>query len=403
MTYLLVGIMIFFWVMLFFYSVLTIAGVLDRTRKPVEEIDFYPAVDVLIPAHNEGKVIRNTLEAMADLNYPGKLNIYLLNDNSRDETAEIAGEFDRIYHHIHHIQVPPGEPKGKSRVLNYGLSITESPYFVIFDADNQPEPDAVKLLVHKAETTNKAAGAVGYVKTLNMNKNWLTRMIGMEFQVHQLMMQSGRWFLFRVGSLTGTNMLLSRDIIEEMGGYDPYALAEDAELTMRISSKGYVLPIVADARTWEQEPETIRTLVKQRTRWFQGNIYLLEKSLFNKEAWKDRTLFHTLHHISVYLFFVILLSISHIWFIMGIFGLNTEFVHTPLILFWYMSYIVYTIQHASAMVFSNTVSVYNSFISVIMYFTYSQVFLILLIRSLFSYVRNRIKGKHIEWDKTIRF
>lgn len=395
--------MIFFWIMLLLYSLLTIAGVIDRSKNSKNSNTNYPPVDILIPAHNEGKVIQKTLEAMAGIQYPGNIHIYLLNDNSHDETEEIADEFSNVYKNIHHIKVPPGEPKGKSRVLNYGLSISESPYFVIYDADNQPEPDAVKLLVNKAETTKNAAGAVGYVKTLNMNKNWLTRMIGLEFQVHQLMMQSGRWALFRVGSLTGTNMLLRRDIINDLGDYDPYALAEDAELTMRLSSKGYVLPIVSKAKTWEQEPETIKALVKQRTRWFQGNIYLLEKSLFNKESWKDRTIFHTLHHISVYLFFVILLSISHVWFVLSIFGMNTEFVQSPLIMFWYMSYIVYTIQHASAMVFDETVSVYNSFISIIMYFTYSQVFLILLIRSMYFYMKNRRKGNHIQWDKTIRF
>ncbi|SIS90696.1 glycosyltransferase family 2 protein [Salimicrobium salexigens] len=403
MSYVLVAIMIFFWVMLVFYSVLTIAGAIDRSRQRKVEINDYPSVDVLIPAHNEGVVIKRTLEAMVSLEYPGELNVYVLNDNSKDETSVIADEFDSLYKNVHHIRVPPGTPKGKSRVLNYGLSISYSPYFVIFDADNQPESESVKLLVNKAETTENAAGAVGYVKTLNMNKNWLTRMIGLEFQVHQLMMQSGRWLLFRTGSLTGTNMLLKRDVITDLGGYDPYALAEDAELTMRISSRGLVLPIVPDARTWEQEPETLNTLVKQRTRWFQGNIYLLEKALFSKSSWQRKTLVHTLHHLSVYLLFVILLSISHIWFIIGIFGLSTEFIQSPLIMFWYMSYVVYTIQHASAMVFDRTVSVYNSFISVIMYFTYSQVFLILLVRSLFYYIKNRRGKNQVEWDKTIRF
>lgn len=403
MTYILLVIMSFFWVMLLFYSVLTIAGVIERSNQKETHLSNYPDVDVFIPAHNEGKVIKETLESMAALQYPGVLHVYLLNDNSEDQTSFIADEFDHLYTHIHHIQVPAGEPKGKSRVLNYGLSISDSPYFIVFDADNQPEPDAVTLLMEKAETTKNAAGAVGYVKTVNMNKNWLTRMIGLEFQVHQLMMQSGRWLLFRAGSLTGTNMLLKREVIEEMGGYDPYALAEDAELTMRLSSKGFVLPIASKAKTWEQEPEKVSALIKQRTRWFQGNLYLLEKAFHTKAFWRNKTLIHTLHHLSVYLFFVILLSVSHLWFILGIFGVTTDYIQSPLIMFWFMSYVVYTIQHASAMVMDKTVSASNSLITVLMYFTYSQVFLILLVKSLFSYVKNRWNGNQVEWEKTIRF
>ena len=95
----------------------------------------------------------------------------------------------------------------------------------------------------------KAGGAVGYVKTINAEANILTRMIALEFQVFQLLMQSGRYQLFKVGALLDTNMLLRRDVIEEAGGYDPKALAEDAELTVRVASLGYLLPVVHHART----------------------------------------------------------------------------------------------------------------------------------------------------------
>lgn len=403
MNIFLVLIMSFFWVLLIYYSFLTLSGVIYRTKRKPKHIDFYPSVSILIPAHNEGKVIKNTLTAMAKLQYPGEMNIYLLNDNSVDETGEIADAFAKSFHKIHHINVPAGTPKGKSRVLNYGLSITESKYFLVFDADNQPEPDAVKLLVEEAETTPNAAGAVGYVKTINTEKNFLTRMIALEFQVYQLLMQCGRWFLFKTGSLTGTNMLLRRDIIDQIGGYDPYALAEDAELTIRLTTLGWKLPIVPEAKTWEQEPESIKVLVKQRTRWLQGNLYLLDKMFKQKEYWRNRTLVHTLQHLLVYFLFVILLLFSHTWFVVGLFGFPIAHIEAPIIMFWFMSYVVYTAQHLSATTLDKTNSPLNIAIAVIMYFTYAQLFLLLLIRSMVLYVKSKKKNQTIEWDKTIRF
>ncbi|MDX1701544.1 MAG: glycosyltransferase family 2 protein, partial [Melioribacteraceae bacterium] len=248
---------ILFLTLLMYYSILLLAGLYNRIRRvelvPLSE---YPSVDILIPAHNEGVVLRATLEAMVSIKYPGPLFIYILNDNSQDDTSEIASAFADIYVNVIHIQVPKCEPKGKSRVLNYGLSISHSTYFCVYDADNQPEPGALIKLVEVAENEKMAAGAVGYVRTLNESKNLLTRMISIEFQVFQLLMQSGRWQLFKTGSLTGTNMLLRRSIINELGGYDPYAIAEDAELTLRITQQGYFLPIVPTSITWEQEPET---------------------------------------------------------------------------------------------------------------------------------------------------
>ncbi|MGY4688542.1 glycosyltransferase family 2 protein [Salibacterium sp. K-3] len=393
-----------FWLLLLYYSVVTIAGVKQRADlSAAPPLSSYPSVAVLIPAFNEEVVIADTLRAMQRLHYPGELNIYVLDDQSTDDTAEVVRRFTRVFSSIHHITVPAGNYKGKSRVLNYGLHISNSDYFVVFDADNEPEPDAVRKLVEQAEQTEKAAGAVGYVKTKNMYNNWLTRMIGLEFQVFQLLMQSGRWTLFKLGSLAGTNMLLKRSVLEEVGGYDEQALAEDAELTVRISSSGYMLPVVPGSRTWEQEPEQLRAFIKQRTRWLTGNIYIMEKSFHELTHWKGRTFFLSIQHVLTYLIFILLLLFSDIFFVMGLAGFPLPEFAAPLLLIWFISYVVYISHFFSAIVMDENVSLKNVGYILIMYFTYAQIFLILLTRSLFVYLWGRIRNKTIAWDKTQRY
>lgn len=396
--------MVFFWSLLIYYSFLTIAGIIQRLKgKTISKLDFYPSVAVLIPAHNEAVVIKDTLDAMVRLDYPGQLKVYILDDASSDDTAEIVEAFSQTFSRIHYVKVPPGSPKGKSRVLNYGLSITESDYFLVFDADNQPESDAVIELVHAAETTKDAAGAVGYVKTINANRNLLTRMIAIEFQVFQLLMQSGRWKAFQAGSLAGTNMLLKREVLRLAGGYDPYALAEDAELTVRITAMKKKLPVVHHSRTWEQEPEKINIFVRQRTRWLTGNIYLLEKSFHEWSYWKGRTFVYSFQHVLTYLLFVFLLLFSNIWFILGITGFVLPDFDSPLLLFWFMSYVVYTSQVLIAMVIEKSITPFNILVGLIMYFTYAQIFLVLLLKSMSEYMWSRMTKKTITWDKTKRF
>ncbi|EMA6342531.1 glycosyltransferase [Bacillus cytotoxicus] len=390
--------------LLAYYSLLTIAGLIHRNRKKKEPLlEHYPSVDIFIPAHNEGIVMKDTLEAIAKIEYPGQLTIYLLNDNSKDETPEIGDAFDKAYAHIRHIRVPPGEPKGKSRVLNYGLSISNGKYFCVYDADNQPEPHALRMLVQYAETTEDAVGAVGHVRTINEKRNWLTRMISLEFQIFQLLMQSGRWLLFQTGSLTGTNMLLRRSAVEELGGYDPYAIAEDAELTLRITQKGYVLPIVPESVTWEQEPEHLKILIKQRTRWLQGNLYILEKIFSSFSFFKGKLLVHSLQQVLVYLVFWLFLIISNVWFIVGLLGLFHIQYTIPLLFMWYVAYITYTAQLFSSQSVERTFTPINIFISIMMYFTYAQLFTYLFIRSLILYLRAKSKKQVIGWDKTVRF
>lgn len=382
-----------------------IAGLYNRLKmdKTTPKLEHYPGVDILIPAHNEGVVIRETIEAMLGIRYPGDLQIYVLNDNSSDDTSEIAQSFDDTFKNVHHIKVPPGEPRGKSRVLNYGLSISENKYYCVYDADNQPEADALVKLVAIAEQNERSAGAVGYVRTMNESANWLTRMISIEFQVFQLLMQSGRWQLFKTGSLTGTNMLVKRSVIEELGGYDPYAIAEDAELTLRITQKGYYLPIVPDSITWEQEPETLSVYIKQRTRWLQGNLYIVDKTMTEPGYFRGKLLVHSVHQLMVYVVFWLFLIVSYVWFVLGlldIFYINYSY---PLLFIWYLSYNVYTAQLFAAQATQRTFSPINVFISVIMYFTYAQLFSYLFVRSLIRYVKAKKDKQVIGWDKTARF
>ncbi|SHK01005.1 Glycosyltransferase, catalytic subunit of cellulose synthase and poly-beta-1,6-N-acetylglucosamine synthase [Geosporobacter subterraneus DSM 17957] len=393
-----------FLIILTYYSVLTIWGIYYRGRElPSRFLDKYPSVDILIPAHNEGKVIGKTLDAMTKIKYPGELQIYLLDDNSQDETSTIAESYSKLYKNMHHIRVPIGKPKGKSRVLNYGLSISNSEYFAVYDADNCPEPKALRLLIEAVETFPDAMASVGYVKTINEGKNWLTRMISLEFQVFQLLMQSGRWLLFKTGSLTGTNMVVRRTVIEKIGGYDVYALAEDAELTMTITRLGGLIPVVPESRTWEQEPESLRVLLKQRTRWLQGNLYLLEKMFSSIQFFKGRVLVHSLQQILIYVVFLVFLLISHVWFALGLLGYWKFSLAAPTLLIWYVSYIIYTSQLFSAQAVEKSFSPMNIFIGFIMYFTYAQFFIYLFVRSLFYYIKAKRRKEIIPWDKTIRF
>ncbi|MCI3987884.1 glycosyltransferase family 2 protein, partial [Bacillus vallismortis] len=75
-----------------------------------------PKVSVLIPAHNEEVVIRQTLKAMVNLYYPkDRLEIIVINDNSSDRTGDIVGEFSRQYDFIKMVVTkPPHAGKGKS-------------------------------------------------------------------------------------------------------------------------------------------------------------------------------------------------------------------------------------------------------------------------------------------------
>src|SRR5699024_5233684 len=85
------------WVMLLYHMFLMLGGYIHYSRFekviPIwkKQLNDYPPVTILIPAHNEAVVIRKTLLAMSRLDYPkDKLEVILISDNCSDNTTAIG-------------------------------------------------------------------------------------------------------------------------------------------------------------------------------------------------------------------------------------------------------------------------------------------------------------------------
>ena len=62
-----------------YYSRLSLMGIKYKMSKDKsQEVVNKPSLDVLLPAHNEGVVIKDTLDVLSKLKYSGELNIYKL-------------------------------------------------------------------------------------------------------------------------------------------------------------------------------------------------------------------------------------------------------------------------------------------------------------------------------------
>jgi len=181
--------------------------------KPVDE---YPLVSVLIPAHNEAMVIGRAVDSMARLDYPrDRLEIIVINDSSTDKTAEILAEKQKQYSNLMVVTItPPLGAKGKSNALNQGLKASRGKYIVVYDADNTPERAAVRRLTEAIVRDPGLGAVVGKFRTRNRDTNLLTRFINIETLNFQWIVQAGRGSLFGLTTITGTNYIVRRDLLE---------------------------------------------------------------------------------------------------------------------------------------------------------------------------------------------
>ena len=409
LSFLFVIAIILIWFMIAYQFVLTVFGFLNYIRsmkeqKIIDETKFtYPSCTILIPAHNEEKVIAATVESMLRLNYPkNKLRILVINDGSTDSTKRIVGRYMKKDRRVVLFNVPKGEGgKGKSRALNLGIKKVKSEVIAIYDADNTPDENALKYLVAQLVLNKQLGGVIGKFRTVNKNVNLLTRFINIETLSFQSMLQAGRWQMHSIATLPGTNFVMWTSLIKQLNGWDEEALTEDSELSIRIYEAGYKIKFIPYAITYEQEPQEWRVWIKQRMRWVRGNNYVVSKFLRHIPNFKNKRLaFDLLYTLGLYYVFFVAIIISDVLFILSGLNLVSMSLPGPYTTVWIMAFFLFLFEIMLAISYDDEDSPVKVGLLVLMYFTYCQLWIYIVLKA--AYVEY-IKRDERTWEKTVRF
>jgi cellulose synthase/poly-beta-1,6-N-acetylglucosamine synthase-like glycosyltransferase len=400
---------ILIWFMIAYQFVLTVFGYINYVKSLNRKLDIdrmtfeYPSCTILIPAHNEEKVIAATIASMLRLEYPpGKLTILVINDGSTDGTRDIilgAAARDR---RVALFDVPRGEGgRGKSRALNLAMTRVASEVIAVYDADNTPDRNALRYLVAQLIGNKELGAALGKFRTVNKDVNLLTRFINIETLSFQSMLQAGRWQMHNIATLPGTNFVIWTWLIRQLKGWDEEALTEDSELSIRVYQEGYKIKFVPYAITYEQEPQTWSVWVRQRTRWVRGNNYVLGKFLKQIRRFRNkRLMFDVLYTLSLYYVFFVAIVISDLLFIVSAANLVTISLPGPYTFVWIMAFFLFLGETMLAISYDGEDRLRHIPVLVLMYFTYCQLWIYIVIKALWI---EYVKKEKRTWDKTIRF
>ena len=401
---------IFIWFMIAYQLILTIAGFFHNWNSAKEKIAIdgmthlqYPEVCVLIPAHNEEKVIRRTVEAMMGFDYPfDKLKILVINDGSSDRTGEIVEDLARLDRRVRCYNVPKGEGgKGKSRALNLGMKQTGAEVIAVYDADNEPLPDALKYLVAELLIHPDLGAVLGNFRTINKDRTWLTRFVSIETLSFQAILQAGRWAMVKVATLPGTNFVIWKQLLDDLNGWDEEAITEDSELSIRVYMKGYKIKYIPFAITLEQEPETLSVWAKQRTRWVRGNNYVVGKFIKKIPQFKNKFLgFEVMYLLSLYYIFLFAIGVSDLIFILSVTGVIAIPLPGPYTTVWLLAVVLFIFEIILVLSYEGEDTVKNFLLALLMYFTYCQFWIYVVGRAIYlDYIRREKRT----WSKTVRF
>ena len=260
------------WFLLTFFFMLTILIFLKNHRdfyiSPSNICKKLPKVAILVPAYNEGHCIADTINSCLKVNYPPELfEVIVINDGSKDNTGDIAKEFAQKGV-ITYIENNPNQ--GKSVALNRGFEATDAKFVATIDADTVVESDIIYKTLPYFSKDNIAAVTVS-IKVRDV-QNLAQKIVAIEYELGNGFYNKLLTYINCLFVTPGQFSIYRRDIVLELGGFDPHNIVEDTEIAYRMHKKGYKISCCAEAKAYTIVPKTIRDLYYQRKRWYTGTM-----------------------------------------------------------------------------------------------------------------------------------
>ncbi len=232
----------------------------------------------LVPALNEELTIRDSVARLLAIPVAHR-RIVVIDDASDDATPDILREIAHPDLMVIRRELPDAR-RGKAAALNHAYQIVrqglranhDRVIVVVVDADGRLHPDAPRYAAaHFADPT--VGGVQSRVRIYNRG-HLLTWMQDVEFGVYGSLFQMGRndWGTAGMGGNGQCNRLSALDSVADEHGPWRDRLTEDQDLGLRLLTEGWKGRQDLRATVDQQGLPRLRPLLRQRTRWSQGNL-----------------------------------------------------------------------------------------------------------------------------------
>lgn len=227
-------------------------------------------VSVIIPAFNEEKVIAQTVATMLASDYPGPLEILVIDDGSSDGTSAAVEAIQDP-----RVRLIRQANAGKAHALQRGVERATGDIIVFGDADTQFDKCAIRELV--SAFTDERIGAVSGQARVGNLRAFLARCQELEYVCNFNLDRRAYAAWNCITVVPGAISAIRRSAIEAAGGFSYETLAEDTDLTLAIHRTGYRVEYAPAALAYTEAPETMLQLARQRFRWAFGTLQCVWK------------------------------------------------------------------------------------------------------------------------------
>jgi cellulose synthase/poly-beta-1,6-N-acetylglucosamine synthase-like glycosyltransferase len=225
------------------------------------------SVSIIIPTFNGASRITNCLDALSIQTEGRDVEILVVNDGSTDTTLEVVGRYS-------HVALINQANRGPAAARNHGAAVAKGTILLFTDDDCVPTPNWLSAMTDPFND-QAVIGVKGVYRT--RQQSLIARFVQVEYEDRYRLMNGHPSIDFVDTYSAG----FRRDHFLEMNGYDtsfPVACAEDAELSYRMSARGWLMRFVPSAVVYHTHPDTLWGYLKKKYKFAFWRMLALRKN-----------------------------------------------------------------------------------------------------------------------------
>jgi cellulose synthase/poly-beta-1,6-N-acetylglucosamine synthase-like glycosyltransferase len=260
-----------------------------RTQRWRVDDSRLPVYSVAVPLSREEAVLPQLIAALSAIDYPpAKLEIMLVIEADDCGTATALAEHE-LPEPFTILVVPPGLPQTKPRALNMALLEARGEYFTVFDAEDVPDPQQLRMAAARFLRAPPELACLQARLVINYaGEGLLPALFALEYAGLFCVLNPGLLRYRLPIMLGGTSNHFRTAALRAVGGWDAWNVTEDADIGLRLVRAGCWIGDLP-TRTMEEAPLRLGAWLWQRARWNKGYLqtvitHLRSPVRFLKEA-----------------------------------------------------------------------------------------------------------------------
>jgi hopene-associated glycosyltransferase HpnB len=198
----------------------------------------FPDLDIIVPARDEAQTISAAIGSLLAQDYAGKVRLILVDDNSSDGTAELAGAAPRL--EVLRLHSKPEGWSGKLWALSQGVAASSAPLVLFTDADIVHDPRHIAALV--AQLLRAQLDLVSEMVRLNCTSLAERALVPAFVYFFQMLYPFSRVndATSATAAAAGGTILIRREALVRMGGIEAIkaTLIDDVALAKAVKRRG---------------------------------------------------------------------------------------------------------------------------------------------------------------------